>query len=375
MIPLRAQGTPKMSFVRMALLGSVTALTLAGCVTPQPPAARDPSAVNPDYKAGRLEIPVSNVPTLEEVVNKAPSQDKVVKEGEDKLRGGAIKDAALSYGARAGLAWESRVINRMLQERSADLARTYDFQRAMIKGPDNVTILPPVISEARQAWETSEAGKTLRVADTVYEIVEQARFTAVPPLWQAYLVRDYKTPEPPPDSLLPKDSTEREQWRKWVSEGWAMGQKQAREIFQADLERLERDFNGMVRYKALLEQGKVSAPIVADARFGTTGTGQDMRVNDRAIRITRDPTLQVGNPQNWQSAPTTPGPNGTTTGNAPATPNAKADGKETRPAPPPRRASSSRRAWDGPAKPAAPVTKPAPAAPSTPAKPASAETF
>ena len=362
-----------MSFVRKALLCSVAALALAGCATQQLPPAPDPSAVNPDYKAGRLEIPVSNVPSLEEVVNKAPSGDKVVKEGEDKLRGGAMKDAALSYGARAGLAWESRNINRMLQGRSSEIARTYDFQRTMIKGPDNVTILPPVISEARQAWETSEAGKTLRVADTVYEIVEQARFAAVPPLWQAYLVRDYKTPEPPPDSLLPKDSTEREQWRKWVSEGWSMGQKQAREIFQADLERLERDFNGMVRYKALLEQGKVSAPVVADAKFGTTGTGQDMRVNDRAIRITRDPTLKVDNPQDWQSAPTTPGPNGTTTGTAPGTPTTKAESKETRPAPAPRRPASSRRAWDGAAKPTVPAKAPTPTP--APAKPAAPETF
>ncbi len=359
-----------MSFVRKALLGSVAAFALAGCATMQPPAARDPSAVNPDYKAGRLEIPVSNVPSLEEVVNKAPSHEKIAKTGEDRLRGGAMKDAALSYGARAGLAWESRIINRMLQERSAEIARTYDFQRTMIKGPENVTILPPVISEARQAWETSEAGKTLRVADTVYEIVEQARFSAVPPLWQAYLVRDYKTPEAPPDSLLPKDSTERAQWRDWVSEGWAMGQKQAREIFQADLERLERDFNGMVRYKALLEQGKVSAPVVADARFGTTGTGQDMRVNDRAIRITRDPSLQVGNPQGWKSSPTTPGPDGTTTGHAPgSTPPAKAESKETRPAPKPRSAPSTRRAWDGAAKPSAPVAAPAAA------RPSAAETF
>jgi len=188
----------------------------------------------------------------------------------------------------------------------------------MIKGPDNVMILPPVISEMTETWETSEAGKTLRVADTYYEIIEQARFAPNAPLWQAYLIRSYGTPPPPPDILLPKDRAERDTWKASVVDGWEMGRKQAQEIFQADLERLQRDFVGMVRYKALLEEGKVSAPVVADARMGTTGTGQDMRVNDRAIRITQDPSLQVVSPGNWQSSPTTPLPNGQTTGANPS---------------------------------------------------------
>lgn len=358
--------------VRTFLLTSAAAFALAGCAATPIKVAPDPSAVNPGYQAGKLDIPTEAVPSLEEVVNKAPSGQKTVKEGEDKLRGGAMKDAALSYGARAGLAWESRAINRMLQEQSNKIARTYDFQRTMIKGPDNVMILPPVIAEAKEAWETSEAGKTLRVADTVYEIVEQARFTAVPPIWQSYLVRDYRTPEPPPDSLLPRDSSEREQWKRWVSEGWAMGQKQAREIFQADLERLERDFNGMVRYKSLLEQNKVSAPVVSDARLGTTGTGQDMRVNDRAIRITRDPSLKVDAPKDWQAAPTTPGPNGTTTGATPPKPQTKPSAE--RPKAPAHRPSANRRVWDGRTAPSKATIAPVKAAPAKPV-PAAPETF
>jgi len=132
------------------------------------------------------------------------------------------------------------------------------------------------------------------VADVSYLIVEQARFTPKAPLWHTYLIRSYVTPEPPPDQLLPRDGSERDAWKRWVAEGWHMGVTQAQEIFEADLRRLERDFTGMLKYKGLLEEKKVSAPVVAEGNLGNTGTGQDMRVNDRALRITRDPTLQVG---------------------------------------------------------------------------------
>ncbi len=303
--------------LRRAALGGVAlaSLALGGC-------AGDPSllvgvqpvaAVNGDYRAGSVDIPVTPLPTLDDVINRAPSKPEDGNEKVDRLRGGAMKEAALSYGMRAGLAWESRNVNKAVMDRSVELAATYDFDRVLIKGPHGSKLLPPIISEADKSWESQDAGKTLRVSDKVYEIIEQTRFAAVAPMWQTYLVRDYKTPEPPPDALLPKDGDERRAWAEAVKEGWELGRAQSQSIFQADLDRLERDFSGMVRYKALLEEGKVSPPVLADASMGTTGSGQDMRVNDRAVRITRDPTLNVGDPKTWQASATTPGPDGAST--------------------------------------------------------------
>lgn len=315
----------RLANTKVSLLGAVClAAVLAGCSTTQvlhAPVGPEPVAINPTYQAGYVDMPNTPVPSLDQILNRVPERSSTrSSSNEDRLRTPALRDAANSYGAQAGLAWESREINTMLQQQSADLSRIYDFQRVMIKGPDNVTILPPVISEMTETWETSEAGKTLRVADTYYEIIEQARFAPNAPLWQGYLLRTYGTPSAPPDILLPQDRSERDAWKLAVAEGWEMGRQQAQEIFKADLARLQRDFVGMVRYKALLEEGKVSPPIVSDARMGTTGTGQDMRVNDRAIRITQDPSLQVQSPQGWDASPTTPLPNGQTTGANPAIP-------------------------------------------------------
>jgi defect-in-organelle-trafficking protein DotC len=290
------------------LAGCAAALLLAGCATggrPGIPPAPMPGAlradVNPGGRAGfvmSLEQPPS--PSLDELVNALPA-GKAEENPEDRLRMPALRDTALSYGARGGLAWEARRINESLQRRSRELDRTWDFTSVAIRAPNDVMVLPPVISQATDTWESSEAGKTLRIADESYEIVQQARFAPVAPLWHEYLLRAYTPPEAPPDSLLPRNAGERDAWRRWVTEGWMQGLRQAHDIFEDDLRRLERDFTGMIRYKALLEKGMVSPPVVAEGRMGTTGSGRDMRVNDRAMRITADPQL-VTDPARW-SAP------------------------------------------------------------------------
>lgn len=301
--------------MRIANLAAVSLLALsAGCTTietgpatvPSPQEAQQRADVNPGYQAGSVPIPTKPTASLDEMIGKtgtAPKKEKP-KDGEDRLRMPAMKEAAMAYGARGGLAYTTREINRKLEKDSGKLARTYDFQMLMIPGPNGVMVNPPVIVEAVDAWESFDAGKTLRVADTVYEIVEQARFTSVAPMWQTYLISNFEDPENPPDALLPRDPAEKGQWAKWVTEGWKKGAEQAEETFQANLDRLNRDYTGMVRYKVLLEEGKVSAPVLAEGNLGNTGTGQDMRVNDRAIRITQDPTLQIA-PKGWSASVTT----------------------------------------------------------------------
>lgn len=292
---------------RARILAAVSLVALVSACTHQQTRVMDVAAidgpradVNPGYKAGQLAMPNVKTPSLQEMMDLQPTTKPL--EGateEDRLRAPAIRDAALSYGARGGLAWASKQINDMLRGRAAELSRTYDFTSLLIKGPNGTTVLPPVISESRNTYEQTDAGKSLRIADTYYEIIEQARFAPVAPLWHTYLVRSYTTPTPPMESLLPKNDGERDLWKKFVAEGWEQGVRQAQDIFQVDIRRLERDFTGMVRYAELLEKGQVSAPVIADTSLGVTGTGQDMRVNDRAMRITADPRLNVHRSADW----------------------------------------------------------------------------
>lgn len=291
--------------VFMAALFCVSAVAgeLARTTVVVPPSSGPSVSVNSDYRMGQMTLEDRDIPTLDDMVNIVEGKKLLAAErDEDRLRAPALRDAALSYGARGGLAWASRSINRTLQDQSDKLTRTYAFENFLIAGPDGVTVLPPVISESRDTYEQFDAGKSLRVADTYYEIIQQARFAPVAPLWHSYLIRSYSVPEIPQDVLLPRNDGERDLWRRYVTEGWEQGIQQAQDIFRSDLARLERDFIGMVRYAQLLDTNQVSAPVIAGTNLGVTGTGQDMRVNDRAMRITQDPSLNVRNPREW-SAP------------------------------------------------------------------------
>ena len=62
-------------------------------------------------------------------------------------------------------------------------------------------------------------------------------------------------------------------------------------IFEEDLNRLNADFQGMIRYKKLLAQGMISPPYALMVNRGVTGGGEEMRVGDRALEITGKPAL------------------------------------------------------------------------------------
>lgn len=328
---------------------SLIAITSAGCTTSSgvmpgdavmdsPKEAPLRADINPGYKAGSFDFKTAPTKSLDQIMAKDLYKPKKAepKEGEDKLRLPAMEETALAYGTRAGLAYETTQINKRLETNANQLTKTYNFQNLMLQGPNNSMITPPIISEAVDAWEAFDAGKTLRVADTVYEIIEQARFTPVSPMWQTYVITRFEDAQQPPEALLPQSDGERERWNRWIKQGWEKGREQAHEIFKANLDRLNRDFTGMVRYKALLEEKKVSAPILTAAQLGTTGTGQDMRANDNVIRMTAEPQLQV-NSKGWEASATTLNAAGDPKGPDKVTP--KIEDRPT-PAPTPRKNST-----------------------------------
>lgn len=244
---------------------------------------------------GMICLPLFSVqaqpPALEDLqyVEKSGNEDNPVEEASDfavQIRRDAMKSAARSYGARGGLASRTKAIMDTLEESQTALDKTYDFRRLLITAPSNLLIEPPIISEALGAFNVSAMGDEAAVSDVIYNISRQARIVAAPRSWRQYLERDWDDViAPPPDLLLPETPKERELWAKWVSEGWNEGMLQADEIFQADLNRLVADFEGMVRYRMLLAEGKVSSPYAVHEDRGVTGGGNEMRIGDRAIRI------------------------------------------------------------------------------------------
>jgi defect-in-organelle-trafficking protein DotC len=205
-----------------------------------------------------------------------------------QIRFKALEDTALSLGAQGGLANASEEINTNLGKDKKHLELIFNFNGMMLSHG----VLPPVLVQGDDSLNLSDPD-TIRISDKTYKIVQQAKFVTTPPNWRDYLWLSFEKPEVPHKILLPETPEERRVWRRSIHIGWEKGTQQAYDIFQQNLARLKRDYQGMILYRKLLQQNIISAPYVSKTELGVTGDGEDMRVNDQVLRITEHPMLQT----------------------------------------------------------------------------------
>jgi defect in organelle trafficking protein DotC len=248
-------------------------------------------------------------PSLDQVQSMLKIQDDIDTDIEKQtqkvggqIRVEALKEAALSYGARAGLAYRTFQIQRRLAENEGNLTKVYNFGYLLIAGPSGLLVEPPIVTEAQSAVLVNTGGQNAAVADRVYRINRNARIVTAPRNWRTYLERDWGKIDPPPSILRPKNSEELANWHKWVLAGWQEGLRQGDEIFEADVNHLNADYTGMIRYRELLAQGMITAPYAAQENRGITGGGSEMRVGDRGLNLTAPAMLNPKSEQ-WTTAP------------------------------------------------------------------------
>ena len=212
----------------------------------------------------------------------------------------AVREAALSLGTRAGLAWETARINQSLSRVSSDLSRMFDFPALTLA---DGRVIPPVILSTRNA-QRLEDPTTLRRVEVSWHIRRQAVLSTGVTDWRTYLIRHADPPNVAhdvPAVLLPKTEAQRKVWKAAVAEGWTTGVSQAREIFRIDLRRARRDLLGQVRFHVLALGRIVSVPVFAQADLGVEQNGDRMDAGIRVYQITR-PTEFHG-PRQWKAAP------------------------------------------------------------------------
>lgn len=242
-------------------------------------------------------------PDLTSLMNqRRGSEDAARAQAVSRIRLDAMREAALSYGARGGLARRTWEVRQQLDLQQHNLDKTFNFAALTVSAPSGLLIEPPIVTEAEKNVIVSGDGQEAAVSDTLLRINREARIVTAPREWRTYLERDWGKVEPPPDVLLPKSDSERLSWAKWVAQGWEAGYKQGNEIFQADLDRMVRDYTGMVRYRWLLSQNMISAPYALQEDRGVTGGGSELRIGDRALTITGQSELQA-RPDQWQPVP------------------------------------------------------------------------
>ncbi|MFA6279412.1 MAG: type IV secretory system conjugative DNA transfer family protein [Bdellovibrionales bacterium] len=242
-------------------------------------------------------------PVLKDLQDQMGSEDSGKEEVMGlQIRNDALREAALSYGARGGLAYRTFEIQRRLVEHEVSLSKIFNFTRLLINAPSGLLIEPPIVSEAQRAVLVNGGGQEAAVSDRVLRINKAARIVTAPRNWRLYLERDWGTVEAPPGLLLPRSDEERKQWKALVQEGWNAGVAQAEETFEADLDRMTNDYVGMIHYRELLVQGMISPPYAMHEDRGVTGGGSEMRVGDRGVSIT-GPSVLIPRSDKWTTAP------------------------------------------------------------------------
>lgn len=276
--------------IRNLGLMSLTAVFLLSCSSGggiKAPNSLDVELADADVTPGPGEFE-----SLQKMYNNETIQESALQM--NYVRMDAVRDTAMSLGARTALAWRGEQINKMLMAQHEHLNAVFNFNGLVLSND----ILPPVLLESRNAM-TIDNPQNIRVADRTYQIIKQAHFISTPPTWRDYLLMDTKRPEKPDATLLPSTNEEVVAWREGIIKGWQEGLKQAEIIYQENLGRLKRDYQGMVRYRMLLAQNMVSSPQVVHRDLGVTGGGESLAVNDRILTIKALPSLKA-NSETWK---------------------------------------------------------------------------
>lgn len=225
-----------------------------------------------------------------------PNSKKATKAQTGKIREMALRETALSLGAQAGLAYRAKHIDDQLVRQTRNLDSIFDFNSLTLEH----NVLPPVLLEGRHTLNLADT-QTIRIADRTYKVAKQARFITTPPNWRQYIWLDFKKPEYPHVSLLPNTPEERKIWCYYIEKGWQNGVDQANTILEENIARIKEDFTGMILYRKLLSMNMVSPPYVSHTDLGVTGDSEEIRIDDRVLRITALPALNV-NSQEWRAA-------------------------------------------------------------------------
>ncbi|MCK4945120.1 MAG: type IV secretory system conjugative DNA transfer family protein [Alphaproteobacteria bacterium] len=229
------------------------------------------------------------------------TDDPVNREIVIDMRKDAQKEAALSYGARGGLAKRNYQIMERMKGFDQVLDSVFNFRLLLATTASGLLIEPPIIKESIDAMVIINGGNEAAVADKVFDINKKAKIVSAPRDWRHYLVQSWSVVPPPPRVLWPKNKGEQADWSTWIKQGWNAGFEQAEQMFELNVNQLVADYTGMVRYRMLLAQGMISEPYSLHEDRGITSDENQMRVGDRALKIT-GPSQFLTGAELWKPA-------------------------------------------------------------------------
>ena len=289
-----------MNATKMLLMMSVAGITLlAGCA--QYPGADQAPAAPAPAKIGELDNlrvgaePVASPNDVKIGLYDPDDEDSEITE----IRRRAILEAAQGYGSQMGYARRGWEIEKLLEKRSMQLSQVFDFSRVVSEAPVKAGyVLPPIVSRSFDAFQSDAEGREASVADEYLTIIEPGKIRPVQPTWRDYLLFAPGAPEEPAKSLYPRSAAEKDLFETSFQEGWSAGVSLADAEIGSRLDRLRRDYEGMLQYRRLVSMGMMDRMVLQDADFGVTGSGDEMRIGSRTVKVVSDAEFET-NPKRW----------------------------------------------------------------------------
>lgn len=205
------------------------------------------------------------------------------EQGVKQVRLTTLKQAAFSWGVQEGLYWRYQNITASLDAQSLQLHTIFDFNKFLVDGK----MLLPSIIEAERIFE-QKSDTTVRTVNVSYTLDKAARLVPQTPTWRDYLLRRIDKPQEPHHVIFPRNDSEKAVWLEQLDKGWEAGVAQADDIFELDLRRLQKDIEGMFRFRKLLAMGIVTMPRIASSKYSTIklNNGKTININDVVYSIT-----------------------------------------------------------------------------------------
>lgn len=217
---------------------------------------------------------------------------------EERLK--VILEHAYRHALARGIESKMGEVRQAIKLNERKLDAIYNFSPWMIQQK----VVPPVITEARDVVQNPDE-MTIKTTGAVYKIDQQARFSTVPPNWRTYLTFPEDRyavgmNESLTGDLAPKNSREKAAVEKQIVKGFKDGQKEGISILEYAINKLNRDYTGMLKFHQFVMEGKISMPALASQSLAVTSTSSAIALDQNLLRITQLPSFN-GNIDSWKS--------------------------------------------------------------------------
>jgi len=255
------------------------------------------ASVGLNYPMGADEAPAVKIRSLEELSSQRLNDDDPSLEEVPEARRKALQSIATMVGEQHGRAYTMEQKRREIDKLAPTLDQMYNFGSPdVLCGP--LVLCPVVLSGNNNLSQVN--GSTRVYSHGKFQVIREAKMVSVLPTFRDYLLLDA-----PPSPRLPRSATaqndaEAKIWDSAVKQGWDRGVQMADQSVEIALSTMQRDYEGMKTFKALVLQNVITAPELATANLGVTLENGILTVNKHIQRIVT-PSEFVANPAKWRT--------------------------------------------------------------------------